>query len=430
MEEAVRIAREVADALDYAHGKGIIHRDIKPENILIQNGRPMVADFGIALAVSAAAGGRMTETGLSLGTPHYMSPEQATADKEITGRSDVYSLASVLYEMLAGVPPHEGGSAQQVIMRIIADTPRLVTDLRKTVPPNVSAAVAQALEKLPADRFQSARAFAEALGNPGFTGSSASNVAGRRPDARNWKRATVGFATLAAAFAFLFAKATVAGKQKSADAGPPVRFPLASEAVTLHSASTRPFAISPDGRTIVFRAWTDSTTPHLWVRNIGDPKARRLEGTEDGLNAAFSPDGKTVAFNVQNRQLKILPIAGGAVRNIITLDAITAAIDWASDEEILFEQIAPDGGISSVSINGGVPKLVVPLDSAAGEIRQRRPFMLREAGIIVYGSTAKHDEELVMFRPSDGRRVRPGLPGSARWLSSMITLSTPVHSAR
>src|SRR5687767_4513511 len=119
VDEAVRIAREVADALDYAHRNGVIHRDIKPENILIQNGRPMVADFGIALAVSAAAGGRMTETGLSLGTPHYMSPEQATADKEITGRSDVYSLASVLYEMLAGQPPHLGGSAQQIIMKIV-----------------------------------------------------------------------------------------------------------------------------------------------------------------------------------------------------------------------------------------------------------------------------------------------------------------------
>src|SRR5690348_7078469 len=105
VEESVRIACDVADALDYAHHRGVIHRDIKPENILLQNGRPVVADFGIALAVSAAAGGRMTETGLSLGTPHYMSPEQATAEKEITARSDVYSLASVLYEMLAGDPP-------------------------------------------------------------------------------------------------------------------------------------------------------------------------------------------------------------------------------------------------------------------------------------------------------------------------------------
>ena len=119
IDEAVRITREVADALDYAHRHGIIHRDIKPENILLHDGRPIVADFGIALAVSAAAGGRMTETGTSIGTPHYMSPEQATGDKQITGRADVYSLASVLYEMLAGEPPHTGASAQAVIMKII-----------------------------------------------------------------------------------------------------------------------------------------------------------------------------------------------------------------------------------------------------------------------------------------------------------------------
>jgi serine/threonine protein kinase len=109
VDESVKMATSIADALDYAHRHGVIHRDIKPENILLHEGRPMVADFGIALAVSAAAGGRMTETGLSLGTPHYMSPEQATAEKEISARSDIYSLAGVLYEMLAGQPPHLGG---------------------------------------------------------------------------------------------------------------------------------------------------------------------------------------------------------------------------------------------------------------------------------------------------------------------------------
>jgi eukaryotic-like serine/threonine-protein kinase len=171
VEEAVRIVREVADALHYAHQAGVIHRDIKPENILLHAGRPMVMDFGIALAVSAAAGGRMTETGLSLGTPHYMSPEQATADKQITARSDVYSLASVLYEMLAGEPPHSGGSAQAIIMKIIADVARPVTELRKAVPPNVAAALARALEKLPADRFDSAKAFADAIGDPARTRS-------------------------------------------------------------------------------------------------------------------------------------------------------------------------------------------------------------------------------------------------------------------
>src|ERR1019366_5128882 len=172
VDEAVRITREVADALDYAHRHGVIHRDIKPENILLHDGRPMVADFGIALALSAAAGGRMTETGLSLGTPHYMSPEQATAEKEITARSDVYSLGSVLYEMLTGNPPHVGGSAQQIIMRIITDSARPVSEIRKSVPPNVVAAVAKSLEKLPADRFESARAFAEALGNPNYTNAT------------------------------------------------------------------------------------------------------------------------------------------------------------------------------------------------------------------------------------------------------------------
>jgi serine/threonine-protein kinase len=137
VEEAVRITTEVADALDYAHRNGVIHRDIKPENILLHDNRPMVMDFGIALAVSAAAGGRMTETGLSLGTPHYMSPEQATADKEISARSDIYSLASVLYEMLAGQPPHSGGSAQQIIMKIVAEEAAPVTRMRKAVPANV-----------------------------------------------------------------------------------------------------------------------------------------------------------------------------------------------------------------------------------------------------------------------------------------------------
>ncbi len=130
IDEAVTIATNVADALDYAHRQDVIHRDIKPENILLHDGRPMVADFGIALAVSAAAGGRMTETGLSLGTPHYMSPEQATADKDLTNRSDIYSLGSMLYEMLAGEPPHTGASAQAIVMKIVAEDVQPVTELR------------------------------------------------------------------------------------------------------------------------------------------------------------------------------------------------------------------------------------------------------------------------------------------------------------
>ncbi|HEU4786970.1 MAG TPA: serine/threonine-protein kinase, partial [Gemmatimonadaceae bacterium] len=186
IDEAVNITCEVADALDYAHRHGVIHRDIKPENILLHDGRPMVADFGIALAVSAAAGGRMTESGLSLGTPHYMSPEQATAEKEITARSDIYSLGSVLYEMLTGDPPHTGASAQQIIMKIVTEEAAPVTKARKSVPPNVAAAVGRALERLPADRFQHAKDFADALKNPAFTTAATRTPSVVLPDSR-WK---------------------------------------------------------------------------------------------------------------------------------------------------------------------------------------------------------------------------------------------------
>jgi eukaryotic-like serine/threonine-protein kinase len=204
VDESVRIAREVLDALEYAHEHGIVHRDVKPENILLHGGHAMVADFGIALAVSAAAGGRMTETGLSLGTPHYMSPEQATAEKEITARSDVYSLGSVLYEMLSGNPPHTGSSAQQIIMRIITDPARPVGEVRKSVPPNVAAAVAKSLEKLPADRFESAKAFSEALANPAYANSGATGTAtgGSAGGAVTFKRRSVIASVLATLLLF------------------------------------------------------------------------------------------------------------------------------------------------------------------------------------------------------------------------------------
>src|SRR3954447_18581526 len=161
--EAVRIAVEVASALDYAHRHGVVHRDIKPENILLHDGQALVADFGIALAASKAGGNRMTETGMSLGTPHYMSPEQAMGEREITARSDVYALGAVLYEMLTGDPPFTGSTAQAVVARVVTESPRPLVPQRHTIPAHVEAAVLTALEKLPADRFASAAEFAEAL---------------------------------------------------------------------------------------------------------------------------------------------------------------------------------------------------------------------------------------------------------------------------
>jgi len=160
--DAVRIAGEVASALDYAHRQGVIHRDIKPENILLHDGRALVADFGIALAATSA-GSRMTETGMSLGTPHYMSPEQAMGERQLDARTDVYALGCVLYEMLAGDPPFTGSTAQAIVAKVMTERPTALSTVRDTVPEEVEDAVLTALAKLPADRFATAAEFAAAL---------------------------------------------------------------------------------------------------------------------------------------------------------------------------------------------------------------------------------------------------------------------------
>jgi hypothetical protein len=177
IEEAVQIALQVASALDYAHRRNRIQRDIKPENILLHEGQAMIADFGVARAVRQAGGNRLTETGLSLDTPQYMSPEQAAGDRELDARSDIYSLASVLYEMLAGEPPHTAPSVQSLLMKLLTERPPTITAIRQTVPAGVGAALDIALAKDPADRFPTVSAFAAALSTHGL---GAGRTASRR----------------------------------------------------------------------------------------------------------------------------------------------------------------------------------------------------------------------------------------------------------
>jgi serine/threonine protein kinase len=161
--DAVRIAGEVASALDYAHRHGVIHRDIKPDNILLQDGHALVADFGIALAMTASSDTRMTEPGISLGTPYYMSPEQAMGEREITARSDVYALGCVTYEMLLGEPPFTGPTTQAIVAKILTEPPGSVVTRRRTVPLAIEKVIHAALQKLPADRFATITAFSSAL---------------------------------------------------------------------------------------------------------------------------------------------------------------------------------------------------------------------------------------------------------------------------
>jgi len=356
VDEAVALVREVADGLDYAHEHGVVHRDIKPENILIHAGRPMVADFGIALAVSAAAGGRMTETGLSLGTPHYMSPEQATAEKTISNRSDVYSLASVLYEMLTGDPPHTGSSAQQIIVKIIADEARPVGEVRKSVPANVAAAVAKALEKLPADRFETARAFADALADPGFrvAGPDGAGVAGGagalRPRTRD-----PAFLTLAGVSVLLLAAAAWGWSR-------PVAQPVVGRYRTmLWDTAQIPsglvgtgVAISPDGGTVVF---VDSAASgrHLFAKQRDQLEATVLTGTAGADGAVtFSPDGAWIAFVANGGKLKKVPRGGGA--SVVLADSaisgrLLSSLAWLDDGTILY--VDQGYGLRAVGQDGG-----------------------------------------------------------------------------
>ncbi len=310
VDEAVKLASEVADALHYAHTQGVIHRDIKPENILLANGRPMVADFGIALAVSAAAGGRMTETGLSLGTPHYMSPEQATAEKEITARSDVYSLGSVLFEMLAGQPPHLGGSAQQIIMKIIAEPAPVITGLRKTVPPNVAAAVAKSLEKLPADRFESAKAFADALANPvfGFGAPNGTRAVGVAAPGR-WRTAAVALGLVALVAGGDAVSGRIRARSTPRDIGLPPASPMRMEDVY------RNFAVAHDGSFIIYEAKVGESS-QLWYRSLTGSEVHAIAGT-DGAHGTprIAPDDRRFAF-VSGGEVKIAGITGGQVTSV------------------------------------------------------------------------------------------------------------------
>ena len=304
VDDAVALASKVAGALQHAHEHGVIHRDIKPANILLQDGEPVVSDFGIALALGVAGGTRLTETGLSVGTPYYMSPEQATGDQAVGASTDTYALGSVLYEMLVGEPPYPGTTAQAVLGKIIAGKPVSATEHRPSIPANVDAAVRKALEKLPADRFTSAQDFVRALGDEHFRYGELA-TAGAGAAVGPWNRLTMAFAALAAVTTLGFAWALL-----RPDPPQPVSRQVLSTEGWAGLALGQYAAIAPDGSSMILPVGSSASDVQLALKMRGSTEINLIPGTEGGRNVVYSPDGQWIAYTV-GRELFKRPLGGG-----------------------------------------------------------------------------------------------------------------------
>jgi serine/threonine-protein kinase len=406
VDEAIRITVAVANALDYAHSHGVIHRDLKPENILMQAGQPVIADFGIALAVSNAGGNRITQTGLSLGTPQYMSPEQATGDRVIDGRSDIYSLGAVAYEMLTGEAPHTGNTSQAIIARMLTEKPRPMRTSRPTIPEYVEFAVQHALEKLPADRFSTAHEFAQALhghSTVGTTGLYSFNQSGIRPAATSsWKSrfrdpVTLGLAALAVA-----ALGFAAVRRPAAPAAQRVVRFILSAPDSLHPVTNFPWpaAISPDGGVVVY---TPRFSQLLYFVRTDQLEPRPIGGTEGASQVHFSPDGEYVAFE-SNGKLRKVKLDGSAPIAITDASSDNGA-DWTTRDEIIIGSEAQKRGLSSVSASGGDLVEFVKPNKAKGEQDYVWPIASPDgksvAFVIWYGSLASSKLAMVSVGGTD-----------------------------
>ena len=357
IDEAVRIAKEVAGALDYAHRQGVIHRDIKPENILLLDGTALVTDFGIALAVSQAGGTRLTETGLSLGTPYYMSPEQATGDRQIDARSDIYSLGAVLYEMLSGDPPHTGSTAQAIIAAVVTEEPRDISTRRPRLAPHIAEAVHRALEKLPADRYASAAEFTRALeGGAVTTGRFAAAPGARRARRRPWltpaalaagivlgllgareffrpaplreTRTRLTFTGDASGpavtrdgqwLAYIRGQCRVVGGGSSCDGDVVVQaLPRGAPSVIVDSAvGISGLTWSPDGANLLLAMRPADGQPGLYVVPRAGGVARKVAGLAPNFDFA---DDQTVAVNRRGEGvIRLVDVASGQVKDSLVL---------------------------------------------------------------------------------------------------------------
>jgi Tol biopolymer transport system component len=411
LDEALSITRAIASALDFAHGRGVIHRDIKPENVMLHQGEPMVADFGIALAVSTAGRERLTETGLSLGTPAYMSPEQASAEPRLDGRSDQYSLACVLYEMLAGEPPYTGPTAQAIIAKCLTEPiPHLDTVRRVT--PAVEAAVTKALAKAPADRFATAGAFVAAL--------TAGSTRAVRP---RWQSAGGALAVLiiigGAAAWFYASKSSQVGQDHP-------------NVVPFTSSPGQKFhpVFSPDGNQIAY-AWRGENDDNsdIYVKLIGAGGPLRLTSSPAREYCpAWSPDGRYIAFirdgpSSDRAAYYLIPALGGAERKIGEAydrsQVSGRCIDWSLDGKYLIvaDRMAPEESRSSIlllSVEDGQRKVLV----SQPDLYVADPILSPDGTAIAYAGGAGFIASDIYVVPASGGRSRR-LTSDGRFLAGL-----------
>ena len=456
VDVAIQLAREIAEALDYAHRHGIVHRDVKPENVLLQSGHALVADFGIALALEHAGGDRLTRTGISLGTPQYMAPEQALGDRGIDARTDVYALGAVLHEMLAGESPFSGTPQHDVVRRVLHEPPTALAKRRADVSTFLDAAVRKALAKQPDDRFPSAAAFAAALGAPvgGEAGSGTSRhvhvgpplefttgsantgtTRGRRVSARTAMYAAVTMLVVGIAGGWGLARSSIM-EQWASDAREAVRRPFAgavAETRTLQEPlpsgemelsvvdrsgrpqrtiiAVRPWTprFSPDGRSVAYGAFSRGrSTSDLWVVDLGNGQTKRLTDDDgDSNDPQWSADGKTLVYSAIAPGGKDLMIRRNYndARVVAAREGTQFPSDWVRDGSALL--VTEDGS------DGRHDIIVQPVDGSAA-----RPYAATaedELGArvspdgrwVAYTSDgAGHPEVYVDSYAQPGRRVR------------------------
>ncbi|HUG40103.1 MAG TPA: protein kinase, partial [Longimicrobiales bacterium] len=413
VEDAVRIARDIADALHYAHTRGVIHRDIKPENILLHDGRPLIADFGIALAIRESGGTRLTSTGLSVGTPSYMSPEQAMGDHRIDARSDIYSLGTMLYEMLAGAPPFTGSTAQAIVARILTETPPPITRARSSVPAHVAAAIHTTLERLPADRFASAAAFGAALANPSYT------VPGFVGEARAAAGPHTSWSPRSVAVAGVALVATLAAAWLATRPTPeiPVRrlslfLPAAEQ---LGRVGFSRLALAPDGSAFAYAGQDAAGTQRLMLRFFGEFGAVPLPGTETGVSPSFSPDGSRIVFLTRAPfTIKVVDVNGAPATILEDQNVLGGGVAWSADDWIYFDT---GNTLDRIRPDGGPRETVVALDSTVEEVGFAWPEPLPNGRGLIYRSRRAGEPRqsyvlrVVDLRTLEARTLVQGLVG-------------------